>query len=81
MKKLRPGVWRKAKNWLSEEFKREGGQDFDPLWATQCPSISVSYFLYPIQQQCRARQHSIYSIQGILETQLTNKNTQFWGGV
>ena len=71
MKKLRPGVWRKAKNWLSEEFKREGG-DFDPLWATQCPSISVSYFLYPIQQQCRARQQSIYGIQGISETQLIN---------
>ena len=34
-------------DWVSEEFKRVG------LWSlaysTQCPSISVSYFLYPIQ--------------------------------
>ena len=38
-------------DWVSEEFKRVG------LWSlaysTQCPSISVSYFLYPIQ--CPAR--------------------------
>ena len=38
MKKLRPGVWRKPKNWLSEEFKRGGGAG---LWSPLSNTMSL----------------------------------------